>query len=137
MPQSSIINVIATISFAFISNLTWAANKNSIEYCQQQYQKDEQLSFCLDHVKDNAERELQIWLNNQIFTLDELQKVTGRGAALKIFKRSQEMFEKFREDNCRWQYLQIAPATGAATAYKKCYIKLTKARINELTELNK
>ena len=97
----------------------------------------QEFSMCLDGVKQKKERELQTWVNNQSFTLDELAAATGRKAALNMFKRSQRNFITYRENNCRWQYLAVSPGTGAAAAYKKCYITLTQDRINELTALSK
>lgn len=123
---------------ALLISLPIAAKKiTTVDECDQQSQKNIDFSFCLDQVKNHAERELTTWINNQVFTLEELKKQTGRGAALTIFKRSQTAFEKYREDNCRWQYLQISPATGADTAYKSCYIRLTQARSQELAQLNR
>ena len=123
---------------ALLLSLPIAAKKiTTVDECYQLSPKNSDFSSCLDQVKTHAERELTTWINNQIFTLEELKKQTGRGAALTIFKRSQTAFEKYREDNCRWQYLQISPATGADSAYKSCYIKLTQARSKELAELSR
>ncbi|WP_448250346.1 lysozyme inhibitor LprI family protein [Thalassotalea agariperforans] len=123
---------------ALLLSLPIAAKKiTTVDECDQLSPKNSDFSSCLDQVKTHAERELTTWINNQIFTLEELKKQTGRGAALTIFKRSQTAFEKYREDNCRWQYLQISPATGADSAYKSCYIKLTQARSKELSELSR
>ncbi|MGJ8693882.1 MAG: lysozyme inhibitor LprI family protein [Thalassotalea sp.] len=126
-----------SISLLFISNFAVAKLANTVKLCEQQNPKDDDLAFCLDRVKNLVDKELTTWVNNQVFNLEELKKVTGRGAALNIFNRSQAHFVTFREDNCRWQYLQIAPATGAAVAYKKCYIQLTQARSDELASLNR
>ena len=125
-------------ALALIVSLPVLANKiTTIEQCDKKSLKNIDFSFCLDQVKEHAERELTTWINNQTFALEELKKQTGRTAALAIFKRSQTTFEKYREDNCRWQYLQISPATGADTAYKSCYIRLTQARSQELAQLNR
>ena len=109
----------------------------NIEQCEKLTEKNNELSFCLDKVKDLAERELKTWVNNQVFVLEDLIKTTGRGAALTVFKRSQKLFEEYREDNCRWQFLQLSPSSTAGTIYKKCYIEMTQARTNELAKLNK
>ena len=94
-------------------------------------------SQCLDSVKKLSEKELQTWVNNQVFTLEELALKTGRKAALALFKRSQKNFITFRENNCRWQYLAISPDKEAANAYKKCFILTNKRRIQELEMLGK
>ena len=93
-------------------------------------------SQCLDGVKNSVDRELQTWINNQVFILEDIELATGRSSALVMFKRSQSNFITFRENNCRWQYLAISPGTGAGPAYKKCYIKLSKIRIQELSQIN-
>jgi len=108
----------------------------NVEECEENFKTTSELSQCLDLVKDLTDRELQTWINNQIFILEEFAIKTGRRSALDMFKRSQRNFITYRENNCRWQYLHISPATGAATAFKKCYILLTKDRINELSKLN-
>ena len=138
MKLKYITNGILISTCALLLSLPIAAKKiTTVDECDQLSPKNSDFSSCLDQVKTHAERELTTWINNQIFTLEELKKQTGRGAALTIFKRSQTAFEKYREDNCRWQYLQISPATGADSAYKSCYIKLTQARSKELSELSR
>ena len=123
---------------ALMATTAMAAPKSTtIEHCEKNSLKNTELVLCLDQVKNRADKELTTWVNNQIFILEALSKKTGRGAPLNIFNRSQKLFGKYREDNCRWQYLQVAPATGATTAYKICYINLTKARIAELSKLNR
>lgn len=111
--------------------------KNTVADCEAEMSTTQEFSKCLDGVKKKKDRELQTWVNNQTFTLDELAQVTGRKAALNMFKRSQRNFITYRENNCRWQYLAVSPGTGAAAAFKRCYITLTQDRINELTNLSK
>ncbi|PCI63626.1 MAG: hypothetical protein COB35_00175 [Gammaproteobacteria bacterium] len=94
-------------------------------------------SQCLDIVVENIDRELQTWVNNQTFALEELAIKTGRGSALSLFKRSQSAFIKYREDNCRWQYLAVSAGHTATIVYKKCYIMLAKNRIKELSHIEK
>lgn len=114
-----------------------AVSNKTIESCEMQHDKDVQkLSQCFDLVKDAVDKELQTWINNQIFVLEEFAIVTGRQSALTMFKRSQRNFITYRENNCRWQYLQLTPNVEAAPAYKKCYILATRDRIDELSRLN-
>ena len=91
---------------------------------------------CLDGVKEAVDRELQTWINNQVFVLEESAMKTGRKSALNMFKRANSDFIKYRENNCRWQYLAKSPASSASNAYKTCYINLSKSRISELSKLN-
>lgn len=113
-----------------------AYQPKSVDDCEQTTDATEGLSQCLDIVKSTTDKELQTWINNQIFVLEEFALVTGRRSALQMFKRSQRNFVTYRENNCRWQYLHISPEKGAAAAFKKCYILVTKDRINELSQLN-
>ena len=110
---------------------------DAVEKCESKMATTPELSKCLDGVKKQKDRELQTWVNNQSFILEELSANTGRRAALNMFKRSQRNFISYRENNCRWQYLSVSPGTGAAAAFKQCYITLTQDRIDELRELNK
>jgi uncharacterized protein YecT (DUF1311 family) len=114
-----------------------AMAKETIASCHTKMATTAELSRCLDGIKDHKDRELQTWVNNQVFILEELAASTGRRSSLDMFKRSQRNFISYRENNCRWQYLVISPDATAATAYKKCYITLTQYRIEELTNLNK
>jgi uncharacterized protein YecT (DUF1311 family) len=113
-----------------------AFKAKNIEACEQSFDEPTELSRCLDIVKEATDRELQTWINNQIFVLEEFALSTGRRSALKMFKRSQRNFITYRKNNCRWQYLHISPNVTAAPAFKKCYILSTKDRINELSRLN-
>lgn len=108
----------------------------SVSDCESKQADDIEYSRCLDGVKELADRELQTWVNNQVFILEEFALKTGRKSALNMFRRSQSNFIKYRENNCRWQYLAISPKPEAGPAYKRCYIKVTKNRINELAEIN-
>ncbi|WP_286268866.1 lysozyme inhibitor LprI family protein [Thalassotalea hakodatensis] len=121
---------------SIISYQASAVNEKTIEVCEQNYNKVDELSMCFDSVKENVDKEMQTWINNQTFVLEEFSIVTGRRAALNMFKRSQRNFITYRENNCRWQYLHISPDKKAASAYKKCYILLTQSRIKELSRLN-
>ncbi len=115
---------------------TQALAAKTIESCKSKMADPVEYSRCLDGVIDVVERELQTWVNNQIFILEELAINTGRTSALNMFKRSQSNFIQYREDNCRWQYLALSPSNESAPAYKKCYIRASLDRINELSLLN-
>jgi uncharacterized protein YecT (DUF1311 family) len=109
--------------------------QKTLATCEKAEQKIEALSRCLDDVKDVIDRELQTWVNNHTFNLEEKALLTGRYSPLKMFKRSQSNFITFRDNDCRWQYLVISPEKGAANAYKKCYILLSQSRIKELSKI--
>jgi len=110
--------------------------EKTMETCAQKHEVIVDYNRCLDGIADSFDRELQTWVNNQVFILEELAIDTGRKSALKMFKRSQNNFTRYREDNCRWQYLALSPSVNAASAFKKCYIRATKDRIKELSSLN-
>ena len=122
------------IGSLLITAPTYAAK--NIASCEKVDDKIE-YSQCLDTVKKVSEKELQTWVNNQVFNLEELALKTGRKAPLAMFKRSQKNFITFRENNCRWQYLAISPDKTAANAYKKCFIQTNNRRIKELEMLGK
>ncbi|NMP31367.1 DUF1311 domain-containing protein [Thalassotalea sp. M1531] len=120
----------------FTSFISVSSHAKSVEDCDTKQTDNIEYSRCLDGVKESIDRELQTWVNNQVFILEEFALQTGRKSALNMFKRSQSNFIKYRENNCRWQYLALSPGTGAGPAYKKCYIKLSQNRIEELNALN-
>ena len=107
--------------------------QKTLAECNKTEQETDKLSRCLDDVKESLDRELQTWVNNHVFNMEEKALVTGRYSAMKMFKRSQSNFITFRDNDCRWQYLAISPDKGAGMAYKKCYIIVTQARIKELS----
>jgi uncharacterized protein YecT (DUF1311 family) len=125
-------------SVAYLSPV-WAEPDyaNAMQQCSVEQQDEQAIGQCLDRVIDKVDRELQTWVNNQAFILEELALKTGRSSALSMFKRSQNNFVKYQEDNCRWQYLAISPDKTAGTAYKKCYIYLSLNRIDELKQSGK
>lgn len=112
------------------------ANAKSIEDCSAKVEDNIEYSRCLDSVKESVDRELQTWVNNQVFVLEEFALKTGRKSAISMFRRSQSNFIKYRENNCRWQYLAISPNPKASAIYKKCYIKTSQSRIKELSEIS-
>jgi len=124
----------ATLTSLVFSINTYAAKK--MHSCAQDEQSRIAHSQCLDRQIDAIDRELKTWINNQTFVLEELAQTTGRHSSLEMFRRSQRNFTTYRENNCRWQYLYALPNIDAAPAYKKCYILLTRNRIEELSQIN-
>ena len=125
-----------TLSAFLLTNLLLSTSvfaKKTLAECENKDQVTEEKSKCFDTLQSELDRELQTWVNNHAFNLEEKALVTGRYSALKMFKRSQNDFITFRDNDCRWQYLAISPEPGANLAYKKCYILVTQTRINELS----
>jgi uncharacterized protein YecT (DUF1311 family) len=121
------------LSQSFLSAPAFA--EKTIDECEKVSSTQKKLSRCFDTLSSGLDRELQTWVNNHVFNLEEKALLTGRHAALKMFKRSQNDFITFRDNDCRWQYLAISPSKGADLAYKKCYIIITKNRISELSKV--
>jgi len=121
--------IISSLLLAQAIALPNALAAKTIEACENKKTTDVDFSRCLDSVKDEADRVLQTWINNQTFILEEI----GINPALMMFNRSQRDFVTFRQNNCRWRYLLLSPSTKAAPAYKKCYVETTQSRIKELS----
>jgi len=130
--------IIFTVSFFCLteSSTVSAFQAKNVGDCEKNFDTPNELSRCFDLVKELIDRELQTWINNQTFVLEEFALTTGRHSALNMFKRSQRNFISYRENNCRWQYLHVSPNKMAASAFKKCYILSTRDRITELSRLN-
>jgi uncharacterized protein YecT (DUF1311 family) len=123
---------LSIISCLLLAPPTFAGkNSKKITQCEK-IKSVAKSSQCFDIIIESTDRELQTWVNNQTFNLEELAIKTGRQSALTMFKRSQSDFIKYRENNCRWQYLAISPDIHAGNSYKKCYIMLSRDRIKEL-----
>jgi len=94
-------------------------------------------SKCLDLERTKVDRELETWVNNQLFRLEDKAEATGRQSAFNLFKRSQKQFLKYRDTNCKWQFITKLPSTDAAMSYKICHILTTQDRIKDLARLSK
>ena len=130
-------NKATVITLLLLSQLSFASTTYAAkaEECQQEDTTTQEMSRCLDGVIETIDRELQTWVNNHVFNLEEKAMITGRYSALKMFKRSQSNFITFRENDCRWQYLAVSPEKGASIAYKKCYIQVSQTRITQLSQI--
>jgi len=124
--------LLTLLCFSLLSTPPTFAAKNALK-CEKSA-TIKKTSQCLDSVIEKVDRDLQTWVNNQTFNLEDLALKTGRSAALAMFKRSQNDFIKYRADNCRWLYLAVSPNITASLAFKKCYIILSRNRINELKQ---
>ncbi|OUR61342.1 hypothetical protein A9Q74_09235 [Colwellia sp. 39_35_sub15_T18] len=130
-----ITTLVLMVTAQFLLTSPAYAAKTLVE-CQQADLTMNEASSCLDGVTKAIDRELQTWVNNHVFNLEEKALITGRYSALKMFKRSQSNFITFRDNDCRWRYLMVSPEKGANVAYKKCYIQLSQLRIKELSQVN-
>ena len=110
--------------------------QKTIKQCESIKAEFKKQLLCLTSIKESVERELQTWVNNHVFNLEDKASKNNNNAPLKMFKRSHDKFITFRQNNCRWQYLAVSPEKGAGIAYKKCYILLTQSRINELDAIS-
>ena len=127
------LNFFVITIFSF-SSLAAQAN-SSIAECDDAKISAIKYSQCLDTVKEKIDKELDTWINNQTFILEEIAKSTGRKSPYNLFKRSQNNFITYRDNNCKWQFLIKLPASDAATVYKKCYIMTSRDRITELSRI--
>ena len=73
--KKTALTVLATLFFSLTSTPSLAAK--TIESCNNKMADPVEYSRCLDGVIDVVERELQTWVNNQIFILEELAINTG------------------------------------------------------------
>ncbi|XPF94629.1 lysozyme inhibitor LprI family protein [Colwellia sp. RE-S-Sl-9] len=122
--------------FLFSSTLVFAESMDPVfAKCTSKKEDKIKYSQCLDTVKIKIDRELETWVNNQLFILEEIARTTGRKSAYDMFKRSQKNFVTFRDNNCKWQFLAQLPSNASAPTYKECYILTSKDRIKELSRL--
>lgn len=116
----------------------YATAAKSVGQCKKDNQNlsPSDVSRCLDGVIEQVDRELQTWVNLHTFNLEEKALVNGRQSTLKMFKRAQNDFVTYRENDCRWQYLALSPDRRASLAYKACYVLLSEKRIKALSVIN-
>lgn len=123
-----------------VSQLAFAQESPSVDECDDlpenpNVSKSTMYSRCLDKHVSRVEKEMTTWINSQQFDLQQKELATGRKSILTIFNRSQKQFKEYRESNCRWYYLAEAPKETASNDYKKCMIRMTQVRIDELQSL--
>jgi uncharacterized protein YecT (DUF1311 family) len=118
--------------------VNYATAAKSVGQCKTDNQNisPSDVSRCLDGVIEQVDRELQTWVNLHTFNLEEKALVNGRQSTLKMFKRAQNDFVTYRENDCRWQYLALSPDRRASLAYKTCYVLLSEKRIKALSVIN-
>lgn len=86
-------------------------------------EKTTNLSYlrCLDNKIVLEKRTTDMWANKITLNLEKKQNETGNLQLLRVFKRAEQEFDKYVEDNCRWKYLNHLPDTiAAAIAFKRC-----------------
>lgn len=129
--------IVVVIAFTLTPTIVSAKTLTSgIIKCKLNNSDQKKYSQCLDLVKIKIDRELETWVNNQTFILEEAANTTGRKTAYEIFKRSQNNFVTYRENNCKWQFLSKLPSVDSSNTYKECYILTSKDRIKELSRIN-
>jgi uncharacterized protein YecT (DUF1311 family) len=128
MTSDKTVSIISIIFGLFLSLKVHA--ESTIKACNNKTNESyEVISSCLDKVINITDRDMQTWVNLHKFDLED----ANANSELILFKRSQSNFTLYRESNCRWQYLTIPKKSAAVITFKKCYILLTKQRIDELT----
>lgn len=106
--------------------------------CQTKFDDKVNYSACLDSVLVKKQRELSTWNKSMNFKLQEVAELNGRKDAITLFSSSQQEFERFKNKNCKWQYLTLLPDTHiAANMTKECEIYMTIQRTNELKHMSK
>jgi hypothetical protein len=104
--------------------------------CAEKRQLHIEYSRCLDQELEKLQREVSSWENSHLFRLEELEKNTGRGEPLRVFKRSRKLFQQFSSDHCRWQYLALIPDSQAGTGvFKECMLDQLKIQVTVLQQL--
>lgn len=109
--------------------------QKTIKQCESIKAEFKKQLLCLTSIKESVERELQTWVNNHVFNLEDKASKNNNNAPLKMFKRSHDNFITFRQNNCRWQYLAIFPDKKANAVFKKCFILTTQDRIKQLSQI--
>lgn len=104
--------------------------------CAEKRQLQIEYFRCLDQELEKVQREVRSWENSHLFRLEELEKNTGRGEPLRVFKRSRQEFSKFSTDHCRWQYLALIPDSQAGSgAFKECMLQQLQIQVTILQNI--
>ena len=88
---------------------------------------------CLENKIAAQARITATYVNKITLDLEKKQSETGNVQLLRVFKRSEQEFDKYLEDSCRWRYLNLLPDTiAAAITYKRCELQLRQFHIEAL-----
>ncbi len=129
------ISFLLLIVFSLLTKPAIAAG--SLTQCAQSRESSVEYLRCLDRKLSALNNEITLWNNNKIFALEAKAKDTGRKDVLHLFKKAQKSFTKYRENNCRWQYLeQIPDTTAGAISYKECLVEMSRIRVQQLKKVS-
>ncbi len=98
--------------------------------CTNNSQNQIQYMRCLDSKLDEIKRKNTSWINKIKIDLQKRANEQDDSAPLVVFTRSEQRFNKYVEDECRWRYLNMLPDNMAAgLAFKQCELQLLHQRI--------
>ncbi|MBE0362326.1 hypothetical protein PULV_a2934 [Pseudoalteromonas ulvae UL12] len=93
--------------------------------CQDEKSTNPRYIRCLENKIAEQKRTTETYVNKISLNLEKKQTETGNVQLLRVFKRSEQEFDKYLEDSCRWRYLNLLPDTiAAAITYKRCELQL-------------
>jgi len=116
-----ITNKIKTCGILMLGFTSFVSQAQFNDGCDKE--KTTNLSYlrCLDSKIVLEKRTANMWANKILLDLEKKQNETGNLQLLRVFKRAEQEFDKYVEDNCRWKYLNRLPDTiAAAIAFKRC-----------------
>lgn len=121
------------VGFLVLSNTSTAAVAAFNDGCDNEKSTNPRYIRCLENKITEQQNTAQTWRNKIEFDLTKKQNETGNVQLLKVFKRAEQEFTKYVEDNCRWRYLNLLPDTIAATiTYKRCELQLNQQHVDAL-----
>ena len=130
-----ITNKTKTTLILFLGFTSFVSHAQFNDGCDKEKMTNLSYLRCLDNKIVLEKRTADTWITKIQLDLEKKQNETGNLQLLRVFKRSEQDFEKFIEDNCRWRYLNRLPDTiAAAIAYKRCELLSIQKHI-ELLQL--
>jgi len=112
-----------------------AASAGALEECYQRAQTRPDVTPCLNAAKKAATDAMLEQLQAVRQSLDELEKVTGRGGKVAALQRSQRDFERYLQSHCQVVLRSFDAGTGAGQAQLACEVDLLRERAAALKPL--
>ena len=102
----------------------WAESANRVE-----------LGSCLAGARTDADARLDEAYAAALDAQGELDAIAGDTRATRTLERAQTAFGLFRDLQCEVQALQMGSGTGSGDAYVGCWIDMTRARADTLSDM--
>jgi uncharacterized protein YecT (DUF1311 family) len=118
-----------------VATLPAAVSAGALEECYQRTTARPEVTPCLNAAKKAATDAMREQFLAVRQSLEDLEKVTGRGGKVAALKQSQRDFERYLQSHCQVVLQSFDSGTGAGQAQLACEVDLLRDRAAALKAL--